>query len=182
MTNQPDWKYFANKFEISSKSCTGIIWKAKPETDQYAVSWNKRYVGTIAGSISTDQEKRKYYAVGISDKTDGIQKKTFVHRIIYMIFHQIDIPEGMSVGHIDGNTLNNNPDNLVLRNSSDNLNNSKMNKNNKSGIRGVHFDSIKNKWIGQITVNYKKIIVGRFDSKDEAAKAVEKAREKLCNN
>jgi hypothetical protein len=42
---------------------------------------------------------------------------------------------------------------------------------NTSGYRGVSWDKTKNKWIAQISVNYKNIRLGRYTTALEAAKA-----------
>lgn len=50
-------------------------------------------------------------------------------------------------------------------------NTKKLGKNNTSGFRGVSWNKDKKKWDSRITVNYKNIYVGRFNTAIEAAKA-----------
>jgi len=50
-----------------------------------------------------------------------------------------------------------------------------LNINNKSGYRGVSFDKSRNKWHAEITVDWKKIHLGRFDTPEQAALAYNKA-------
>ena len=47
----------------------------------------------------------------------------------------------------------------------------KLNKNNTSGVRGVHFDKDRLLWVEQIKFQIKSHILGRFKTKREAAKA-----------
>lgn len=47
----------------------------------------------------------------------------------------------------------------------------KLNKNNTSGVRGVHFDKDRGLWVTQIMFQRKAHILGRFKTKGEAAKA-----------
>lgn len=42
---------------------------------------------------------------------------------------------------------------------------------NKSGVIGVHFDKKRNKWTASITLNGKKIFIGRFENKEAAIQA-----------
>lgn len=51
----------------------------------------------------------------------------------------------------------------------------KINKNNKSGIRGISWDSSRSKWIAGITFRRKTIHLGRFDNKRDAINARKKA-------
>lgn len=52
-------------------------------------------------------------------------------------------------------------------------------KSNTSGYTGVTFSKDKNKWQAQIWFKGVKYFLGRYDSKDEAHEAYEKAKEKL---
>ena len=54
----------------------------------------------------------------------------------------------------------------------------KINKNNKSGIRGVSWDSSRSKWAACITFKRKTIHLGRFDNKMDAINARNKAEKK----
>ena len=65
---------------------------------------NNRYIGTI--------DKRNYCSVTQREKGDS--KNYWVHRLIWMVANQCDIPEGYDVHHIDGNRQNNSIDNLEL--------------------------------------------------------------------
>ena len=47
----------------------------------------------------------------------------------------------------------------------------KLNKNNTSGVRGVHFDKDRGLWVAQIMFQRKTHILGRFKTKREAVKA-----------
>ena len=46
----------------------------------------------------------------------------------------------------------------------------KLNKNNTSGVRGVHFDKDRGLWVAQIMFQRKAHILGRFKTKSEAVK------------
>ena len=52
-----------------------------------------------------------------------------------------------------------------------NLLNAKLNKNNKSGYKGVSWNKKYNKWEVFITINYKHICLGRYDNLEDAVRA-----------
>ena len=43
-----------------------------------------------------------------------------------------------------------------------------MSKNNTSGFKGVHWNEQKQRWAAEITLDYKKIRLGKFRTKEEA--------------
>lgn len=77
------------------------------------------------------------------------------------------------VDHIDRNPLNNQKSNLRI--CSYRQNNMNGRGWNKLGIKGVSFDARFNRYRAQITVDRKKIHLGSFSSKEDAAVAYNKA-------
>jgi hypothetical protein len=73
------------------------------------------------------------------------------------------------IDHIDGNPLNNSRSNLRITTQSGNMKNQNLHKDSKSGYKGVSFQS--GKYRAYIVLDYKQIHLGRFDSKEEAARA-----------
>ena len=51
-------------------------------------------------------------------------------------------------------------------------------KNNKSGVKGVRYEPSRKKWRADIRVNYKAILIGRYDTFEEAVEQRKKAEEK----
>lgn len=100
------------------------------------------------------------------------KKGVLMHRLI------LDAPKGVSVDHINGNTLDNRKINLRLCSHAENMANRKLHKNNTSGYKGVYFDKATSKWCAEIKKNGVKIRIGRYQSILEAALAYEdKARQ-----
>lgn len=62
------------------------------------------------------------------------------------------------------------------------INRKELNKNNKSGVTGVNWDSRKNKWRAIIMFKYKSYHIGYFENKEDAIKARKEAEEKLHKN
>lgn len=73
-----------------------------------------------------------------------LKKKYKVHRIIFQMDNNIEISCG-EVDHIDGNKLNNNPQNLRFASKSQNQSNAKVRKNNKLGIKGICVEKLHSK-------------------------------------
>lgn len=79
--------------------------------------------------------------------------------------------KGMVTDHINRNKLDNRRTNLRVASFSENARNRGVNKNSKSGIKGVFLDKRYNQWRCQVTIDHKsKPVGGRFDSPLEAAK------------
>ena len=58
------------------------------------------------------------------------------------------------------------------------MRNIKIQKNNKSGVTGVHFNSAKNAWIARITIN-KKRTEKQFKTREDAIAMRRKWEEEL---
>lgn len=102
--------------------------------------------------------------VMFSSSKDGLCHK-LLHRMI------MDCPEDMMIDHINHDKLNNSRNNLrICTNQQNNMNKGKQ-KNNKSGIIGVHWDKKSEKWKATIRLNGKPIYLGRFDDLEEASQA-----------
>jgi hypothetical protein len=78
-----------------------------------------------------------------------------VHRLVFF-FHNNDIDiEGMEIDHIDNNRSNNKKENLRDGTRSQNQHNSKINKNNTSGTKGLHDDVNWHRFHAQVKCNGK---------------------------
>lgn len=131
--------------------------------------WNMdRGIKTKKGSLAG------YFNKSIGRRNIMIDKKMYrYHRIIYLHHHG-----WMSkyVDHIDGDKLNNKIENLRSCTSSQNNYNRIIQKNNKSGAKGVHWSTHHNKWYARISVNKKPVYLGTYDNLDDAASAVHEGR------
>jgi hypothetical protein len=121
--------------------------------------WKPVKAGTVDGS--------GYLQIGIKGK---YYKN---HRLIFLMHHGY-LPE--LIDHADGDRQNNKIGNLREATRSQNNYNKKINKSNKSGVKGVSWRPEANKWRARIYVERKVIMLGMFDSIDDAKKAIEKAR------
>ena len=125
-----------------------------------------RKVGDLAGGLN-----RQGY---ICLKINNTQVKA--HRVIFMMHHGF-LP-GI-IDHIDGNKANNRIENLRAVTHLENTLNSKKPSTNRSGIKGVCWHKLKNKWMASCALGGKIYHVGYFDDIQEAAQTVHKFRENL---
>lgn len=110
-----------------------------------------------------NKQRGKFRAHGRIDKT---QKLIKVHRFILNVYN----PKIM-IDHINMNPLDNRKENLRIVTNQQNSVNKKLNKNNKSGYKGVFYSERDKKWVSKVKYNYKNINLGRFKTKEEAAHA-----------
>ena len=115
---------------------------------------------------------RRYKGSGYAVRKDGAGGQN-----IYMARVIIDAVAGDIVDHINRNPLDNRRINLRTVTRSENGINRAIHKNNTSGYRGVSFDKTSQRWIVHVTKDNKRINVGPFKDKDEAALAYNKAAE-----
>jgi hypothetical protein len=107
------------------------------------------------------------YARRNSPRGDGKRVAILMHRFI------LDAPKGVEIDHRNRDTLDNRKSNLRLCNREENCRNKKKHSNNRSGYKGVsrHNDG---RWQAEISVSGQKKYLGRFDTKEEAAKIYDK--------
>ena len=80
--------------------------------------------------------------------------------------------------HWNRNTLDNRRENLRRCTRAQNISNSKKRVTNTSGYKGVTWHKAVEKWTARICVNYKRIDLGCFSVKEEAARAYDEAAKK----
>lgn len=128
-------------------------------------NYNRRFAGEIAGIPRKDGYKR--VSLGMS--------LYLSHRIVW-IMHYGEIPEGYFIDHISHDRSDNKVINLRLVTQGENNKNRSVSTKNTSGIVGVNFRKDTGKWQAYIDLNGKRMGLGSFPSKIEAA-AVRKAAE-----
>jgi len=108
---------------------------------------------------------KKYYAENTSYRKNKSPKITLMHRLIL---------EAKQIDHIDGNSLNNQKENLRACNKSQNAAN-QISRRGTSKYKGVCWCKRNNKWLAKITVNYKCKHLGYFINEIDAASAYDHA-------
>lgn len=105
------------------------------------------------------------------DYSNGKHNSKFflMHRLI------LNAPKGKQVDHIDGNRLNNTRGNIRIATRKQNLLNRGKTIKNKSGFKGVYWDSRQKRWNANLNYNGKSIYLGCSKHVLEAAYIVNKA-------
>jgi len=112
--------------------------------------------------------KYTWYAT-TRQKNNGEMKTLYLHRII------MRAKEGIEVDHIDGDGLNCIRENMRLCTALDNNRNRRIQRGNKSGYKGVRWDSRLEKWRSEISVKNKVTHLGVFIQKKDAGLAYNEA-------
>lgn len=91
----------------------------------------------------------------------------------FVRFHRIVMKAkpGQCVDHINKNRADNRKCNLRCCKRAENDRNRSTYSNNTSGVPGVCFDKQRKKWVASISFNKKRILIGRFVSKEDAVRA-----------
>lgn len=124
-------------YDETSKSC--LRWKQDVAVgNQFSeISYFRRLAGNEAGTINKSRSAMRW-------KIKFRQKGHFVSRIIWTLFHG-EIADNLVIDHLDGNSLNNQINNLRLVSQRLNSRNSKKRTNNTSGFSWISVRSIINK-------------------------------------
>jgi len=126
--------------------------------------------------VQGSEQNRRIYAVR-RIAIDGKPADLRMHRVVWELANG-PIPAGFEIDHINHGELgglDNRRSNLRLTTKSLNQANSRKGRNNTSGFKGVWWQRQACKWRVDILVNRKKIHIGYFDDKREAALAYDAA-------
>lgn len=126
-----------------------LYWKTK--TSKYS----NIKIGQIVGFL----DKENYRRVVINKKSYG------VHQIIYLMFYGF-IPK--EIDHKDGNPLNNLIENLRQANRIEQGCNTKISKNNTSGVKGVYWHKQIKKYVVRLNIDGKRRNFGTYNDIDYA--------------
>ena len=117
---------------------------------------------------------RGYYYVSISQKSKSINLK--IHRLVLENFIP-NVEKKENIDHVNNNKLDNTISNLRWCTPSENQFNRSLNKNNKSGYKGIAWEN--NKWRVTIRHNNKRINLGYFINIEDAKNARQEMAQKL---
>ena len=145
--------------------------------DGYAevVLYNPNHEEIARAKIDTediDMVKDYKWKLSVQGYAASGENSILMHRLI------MNCPKDMVVDHIDHDTLNNRKANMRVCTRSNNGSNQVVQKNNKTGVTGVHWDNKRELWIAQIMLDYKHIPLGSFVEFEDAVAARKSAEDK----
>ena len=168
--------YIQSILKIDPDSPSGLTWLTRTNI---LIDWNAKFANNHAGCTRTDV-KTGYQKWVVSIAYNGKNFRLICSRIIFLL-HFGYLTKGKCIDHEDNNPLNNKIENLRECTKSQNSHNSKLRKDNTSGTKGLRWNEKTQRWTAEIYVKSKKIYIGCFleSEKENAKKAIEKARKKL---
>jgi len=148
---------------------TGIFtWKYRQGLIGKKISWNTRYSEKQAGTI----DPVGYLGIAIE------YKRYYAHRLAWL-YMTGELPKKY-IDHLNGNKSDNRFLNLREATNSENQQNQKRAKtSNISGFLGVSLTKEKNKYRSRIVTKGKQIVIGIFDTPEEAHEKYLEAKRKL---
>ena len=134
----------------------------------WKVQCGRAVVGAEAGWFGKSADGRRQY------RMVEVSRKAYpVHRVVFLMHHGYAPP---IVDHINRDTGDNRVANLRAATKGENNRNVDRRTDNKSGVRGVDFHT--GKWRARVALNGKCVFNKRFDTCEEATRAVIEARRK----
>lgn len=124
-------------------------------------------------SVRFDKEKlllpqtnsKGYYFVVLCDKTK--RKQMQIHQLVAIAFlNHIPCKMELVINHINFDKKDNNVSNLEIVTNRENSNRKHLKSTSK--YTGVSFEKDRNKWISQIKINGKRVLLGRFSNEIDA--------------
>ena len=133
------------------------------------ITWKKRPTNNVpAGSVAGKLLPTGYRHIRFK------RKQWYAHRLAWYIHTGVD-PIGWTVDHINGNKDDNRIENLRLAYEYQQRGNTGLRSDNTSGVRGVSWSKRDSKWEAKIQRQNRTYMLGRFDTKEEAAAAYQEA-------
>ena len=108
------------------------------------------------GDLASFFERDGYYCFQIPKVRSTMRRS----QLVYMLKNG-PIPEGMDIDHIDGNSANDDPDNLRIVTPALNSRNRKKRVDNTSGITGIHWSNYHGHYVIRRTVGNKRLSTSR---------------------
>lgn len=130
-----------NRLDYNVISWNELVYydETSPSCLRWKINSHRRGAKYSEGDIVGTKMKMGYFKVGVGNH------EYYCHRVVW-ILHNGYIDNCMTIDHYDRDISNNKIDNLRLVYQKINSRNTKLSKNNTSGITGVSFSSSRNTW------------------------------------
>ena len=137
--------------------------------ENYEISNYGKVRNSTTGRILADRINSSGYKSVILS-LGGYTQSFLVHRLVGL-YHIPNPLYNKIIDHIDNDQLNNNINNLRWTTIAQNLQNAKLSRRNKSGVKGVTFHTPSQKWIATICQNSKLKHIGVYETIEKASEA-----------
>ena len=136
------------------------VWKRRPTNHFKSERDSKIWNAKNAGNCISCKGNNGYFRLSINGKSYSLHRLIFLYMTGSMPENQVD--------HKDRDRLNNKYENLRQATAMVNSQNQHIRIDNTSGIKGVYWNSLRDKWHARITVNKKVIHLGYYTEKTKA--------------
>jgi hypothetical protein len=126
-------------------------------------AWGSKPTGSVIGGLN----RHGYWQISVDKRTYTAQRLAWLYMTGSWPCSDVD--------HINRDRYDNRFENLREASRSENLQNARRRDNNTSGYTGVSWSKSKKRWRAEIMVDGKRMYLGRFKTKEEAATARQKA-------
>lgn len=137
-----------------------FFWKHRPDAIH---SWNTQNAGRKTGF----HDRHGHIHIGVT--FGRVKVRVSAHRLAW--FMMTGTWPRQDVDHINGNRADNRFANLREASRQENLRNMKRRSSNTSGYKGVSWSKIMKKWKAQIRNGITNMVIGYFDSPEQAHEA-----------
>lgn len=158
-----------NEFIIEGNICWVILYNRKC-IEVARAKFYTIYYETIKNSNLKWHLRRDGYVEAVWYDKNNKQQHTVLHETIIQLSGQ-EVPIGYEIDHKNGDKLNCLDDNLRICTYAQNQHNVQIRNSNTSGFKGVSWHKASKRWIAEIMNNRKKIYLGIFSIKEDAARA-----------
>ena len=148
-----------------------LFWRERPvemfKCERDCNAWNARFAGKEAFT-TTNSDGYKHSQIWARNQK--------AHRVIWAMTYGV---WPGNIDHIDGDRTHNKLRNLREATKTQNAQNKKVHKNNKTGLKGVSLHRKTGKWLAQIMTGGNGQYLGLFDTPEEAHEAYCAAAQRL---
>lgn len=145
---------------IYNKVTGSLVWKVRPLHHFKNAHGMNTFNSKYSGKKITSQVNGRYFVVRLAGR------HYLSHRVIWKMMTGLD--PAMNIDHIDTNKKNNSWSNLRLATKQENAFNQGASPRNKTGFKGVSYDSTRDAFYACIQIEGKTKSLGRFSTPEQA--------------